>query len=155
RAALNAFLLTKVKIATMLVLVVGVLGMGAGALTQHVLAQRQTDAKAETLPPTKKNNGRHVPAIKAPPAEPDSNSPHEEKAIVVAGQVLDPDRRPVAGAKSGVLSYQELSWAEEASDEAFGLQFDTANDKGQFQLRVPRSSVKGLVPRYAFAAAPG
>src|SRR5262249_52138958 len=48
---LKAMLATKLKIATALLLAVGVLGMGVGTITQQVLAQRQSALAAKAEPP--------------------------------------------------------------------------------------------------------
>jgi RNA polymerase sigma factor (sigma-70 family) len=149
KAALNALFLAKLKVATALVLAVGAFGVGAGTLTQHVLAQRQSDATENQTRP------QQTSAASGPTVATKTPMPDETKASTISGQVLDPEGKSVAGAQVGVLSYPEQSLGEEPTGKPFGFQVGKANETGHFQLRVPKSSPKPFVPRLAFAAAPG
>src|SRR5262249_21017227 len=83
----RAMLLTKAKIATVFLLAVGMIAVGAGVLTRQTVAARETAVAA------KNDAEQAVRAAKPQAAEDDTD------ALVYAGRVLGPDDRPVSGAK--------------------------------------------------------
>jgi beta-lactamase regulating signal transducer with metallopeptidase domain/protocatechuate 3,4-dioxygenase beta subunit len=78
---------------------------------------------------------------KSKAAKPDKARPAAKDQVAVSGRVLNPDGKPVAGAKIAVLTYPEKS---ELIRNEMDLRFEvlgqaTADDKGRFHLKVPRS----------------
>jgi RNA polymerase sigma factor (sigma-70 family) len=130
----RAMFLTKAKLATAVLLAVTVLAAGAGALVRQALAAEgpPESQKAET---SKQTPG---PAATKPSADKDRDS------IKVSGRVVDPDGRPVAGAKFAVID-----------DETGTPVSQIASDpEGRFTFRMSRPhSVRN--PRQVVASAPG
>jgi RNA polymerase sigma factor (sigma-70 family) len=145
KGALNALFLTKLKIATVLVFTVGVLGMGVGTLTQQVLAQRQSQASAQTVPPAKPVDSQR-----------ELSTADQQEETAIAGRVLDPDGKAVAGAEVRVLAYPKGSLVDrlDATEKRFSVQVGKANGDGQFRLNVTHPP-GDHVPVFAVATAPG
>jgi RNA polymerase sigma factor (sigma-70 family) len=89
----RAMFANKVTIATLLALAVGLLAAGAGALICRSVA---AEATREAAPPPAATPSAGPPATGKPRAEPSA-------APEVSGRVLDPDGRPLAGAKLYLL----------------------------------------------------
>jgi RNA polymerase sigma factor (sigma-70 family) len=108
--------LNKLRIATVLLLAAG---LGAvGLLSRRALADKPAPAKAEAP---------KAPAKAAPPAAP-AGADKTKGSVTVNGQVLDPDGKPVAGAKLYLLTYPTQSTAlkvraTSAADGRFGFTF--------------------------------
>ncbi|HEV3261598.1 MAG TPA: sigma-70 family RNA polymerase sigma factor [Gemmataceae bacterium] len=98
QGASKAMFLTKLKITGVLLLAAGVVAAGAGVLTQHARAGRQANdhqAAAAKAPATKE-----AARARAEPARDDNKD-----AVAFGGRVLDPDGKPLAGAKIYMLYY--------------------------------------------------
>jgi RNA polymerase sigma factor (sigma-70 family) len=90
---------SKAKLATVLLLAVGLLAAGLGLLTHQALAARQTESAAavkRSAPEQGKEAPAAAPAVRAA-ADPAKKG--TEDAIVLKGRVLGPDGKPVPGAK--------------------------------------------------------
>jgi len=107
--------LSKAKIATALLVALGLVVAGASALTRQALAAPPEEAKPQ--------DGANPPAVKPAPAG------EKAAAVEVRGRVLDPDGKPVPGAKlvfvyaSGEKAPDKI-WATSAAGGAF--QFSVA-----------------------------
>ena len=87
----RAMFLTKMKIASVLLLAAGVVAAAAGALTHEIPAARTA---AEPLAPAAKEEPER------PARKPTAGAENQAaNAIQVSGRVLDPDGQPVGGAK--------------------------------------------------------
>jgi RNA polymerase sigma factor (sigma-70 family) len=102
---------TRCKIVTALLLALGFAAACAGLLAQRQAAAQPT---AREQPPARKNAGERKP--QAPPGEP-------KEFVTVAGRVLDPDGRPVAGAELRLLGQAR---AKSGPDGRFRFAFDRA-----------------------------
>jgi RNA polymerase sigma factor (sigma-70 family) len=111
----RAMFFTKSRIAVMVLLALGLIA-GGGVLAHHVFAVPQDEPKAEAKPPV---------AAKPPAADEKTGS------VDVRGRVLDPDGKPVPGAKL-VLVYAS---AEKVPDKVWA----TSAADGGFQFSVARS----------------
>jgi RNA polymerase sigma factor (sigma-70 family) len=107
----RAMSLSKTQIAAALIVALGLIVAGAGVLT----------AQAPTLPPggAVPQADTQPPAAAKPPANPEKDGPVE-----VRGRVLDPDGKPVTGARlvfiyASVEKAPEKVWATSAADGAF------------------------------------
>jgi RNA polymerase sigma factor (sigma-70 family) len=89
---------SKAKLATVLLLAVGLVAAGLGLLTHQALAARQPDsAPGQKLAVPEQPREAPAAAPAARPADPAKEG--TEDAIVLKGRVLDPDGKPVPGAK--------------------------------------------------------
>jgi RNA polymerase sigma factor (sigma-70 family) len=113
----RAMLLSKAKIATALLVVLGLVVAGASALTRQALAAPPEEAKPQ--------DGANPPAVKPAPAG------EKAAAVEVRGRVLDPDGKPVPGAKL-VFVYAS---GEKAPDKIWA----TSAAGGGFRFSVARS----------------
>jgi RNA polymerase sigma factor (sigma-70 family) len=112
----RAMSLTKTKIAAALIVALGLVVAGAGALTRQALATPPDEAKRQA--------DAKPPAAPKPPAGRDKDG-----AVEVRGRVLDPDGKPVTGAKlvfvyASVEKVPDKVWATSAADG--GFQFSVA-----------------------------
>jgi RNA polymerase sigma factor (sigma-70 family) len=126
-----------VKLATAVLLAVGLVATGAGVLARQALAAEERSAEG---PPS------DAGAPKAPAAKPAAD---ELGAISYSGRVLGPDGRPVGGAKL----YLTLSWSYLKRPAPAALQATTGPD-GRFQFTVPRARY-GQSMTSVVATAPG
>jgi RNA polymerase sigma factor (sigma-70 family) len=148
---LQAMFTTKLKIATAVLLVIGVAVLSASTLTHQALAQRQPEVTAQA-----KVQPGEATQPQTQPVTPEQQQPEGKKEITIAGQVLSPDGKAVAGAQVVVLAlfhrpfrglrgfgqYEELGHAQ-------------TDREGRFHLTRPRSFPASLVDVEALAAAPG
>ncbi|HEV3261593.1 MAG TPA: sigma-70 family RNA polymerase sigma factor [Gemmataceae bacterium] len=129
KGASQAMFLTKLKITTVLLLAAGVLAAGAGVLTHRTLAARQADsrqpaaAKAPALA-LKAAAGKETPQVKPAPDD-------RKDVVAFAGRVLDPDGKPLAGAKLYVLYYTPKRLAVPARA--------TSSKDGRFQFTLGKT----------------
>jgi RNA polymerase sigma factor (sigma-70 family) len=124
----RAMFLTKAKIAVALLFAVGLVATGASVLTCQALAAKETPPVAQKAePPAKeatKPQAAHAKPINAPKVE-------ANDTVEVSGRVLDPDGKPVQGAKLVFLyasteKVPEKVWATSTAD-------------GRFHFSVPKS----------------
>src|SRR5262249_9462050 len=124
QGALKMFLTKLTKVAAVLLLSVGLLGMGAGTVAQRVLA----DKSASGAPPAVAKNEQARPAVVAAPAEP--ASPVAARTVRVV--VLDPQDKPLPSAK--ILA---SIWTEE---KGFKHNRDYETDAaGAAQIELPKT----------------
>jgi RNA polymerase sigma factor (sigma-70 family) len=116
------FLTTKLKVATVLLLLVGV--AGAGLLTRQALAARH---RAPPVDPPQASA-----QDKAPSAAPDKKG---GEAIEVTGQVLGADGKPCAGAKLYL-------WTSAVKKQADMAVLATTGADGRFRLTVARADLE-------------
>jgi RNA polymerase sigma factor (sigma-70 family) len=122
----RAMSLTKAKIATALLLAVGLIAASAGALAHQALATKE---------PPPGSQQPEVGTQKAGPAAA-KRAAADEKAdgIEVSGRVVDPDGKPFAGAKvffaRSVLAFRDTPPPPPTA---------TSDAQGRFRLRVPRA----------------
>jgi RNA polymerase sigma factor (sigma-70 family) len=159
---LKAMFATKLKIATALLLAVGVLGMGVGTVTQQVLAQRQSEASARPEPPpvhlTNASSQRLAQAKSKPPATPAASSEPKVKNLVrVMGRVLDAGGKPVANADLAVLGQPAapLRGPRTAERPGEALAQGKADAEGHFRLTIQQTSKDRFQAVFVFARAPG
>jgi RNA polymerase sigma factor (sigma-70 family) len=119
----RAMFTSKVKVATAVLLAVGLVVTGAGVLAHQALGAREGPAGTPTPEASRQKPG--PPAAKAPAAE-------TGDSVEVRGRVLDPDGRPVRGAK---LLF--VRWSEQLPDKVWA----TSSADGQFRFTAPRALV--------------
>ncbi len=107
------------KKASIVLVLLASLMLGMGGLLAHRAAQDRTFAEAPAAPS---------------PQSPPARSANKEQAIDLQGRVLDPDGKPVAGARL-LLS----SWSEDKDDPKVSA---TARDDGRFHLSVPGGEIR-------------
>jgi RNA polymerase sigma factor (sigma-70 family) len=126
----RAMFLSKAKIAVVMLVAAGLFAAGAGVLRYQTAVGQESEevppapaAKAPAKPPT---------AGAKPPAENDKDT------VAIAGRVLDPDGKPIAGAKL----YQAF-WVEfiEGNPPPAPKLRGTSDRDGRFQFRVPRDEL--------------
>jgi RNA polymerase sigma factor (sigma-70 family) len=127
QGAHRAMTISKCRIATLLLLAAGVVGTGFGfALHRSPIVQ------ATEMAPEESAQDRPAPV----PARPE-----EKKEIAVAGRVLDPAGKPVAGADVAVVLWEYLrfsSWEREDLDRTEFAGRTTSDTEGRFRLNVPQ-----------------
>jgi RNA polymerase sigma factor (sigma-70 family) len=126
----RAMFVNKVKIVVVLILAAGLFTAGAGALVDRAFAAKEP----ETQPPAKS-----APAAEGKSKVADGT---DKDAVTLQGQVLDPDGKPVAGAKVYLLGGGE-------NDKAPAKVQATADRDGRFRLTAARDQGQ------LFAAADG
>jgi RNA polymerase sigma factor (sigma-70 family) len=132
---LKAMFATKLKIATVLLVITGVLAVGAGVLGRPVLAQ---PTGALPAPAPAEGAGQKDQASNPAPVP---AQPQEKKEIAVTGRVLDPAGKPVPGAEVAVVVWEYLrfsSWEREDLDRTEFTGRTTSDNDGRFRLNVPR-----------------
>jgi RNA polymerase sigma factor (sigma-70 family) len=118
--------LTKLKVATLVLLAAGV--AGAGLLTHQALA-----AKESAQPPVAAPQASAEDTKPAPPEAPPAASRQEaEQALEVTGQVLDADGKPCAGAKLSL-------WTNAVKKPADMPVLAVTDADGRFRLTVARA----------------
>jgi RNA polymerase sigma factor (sigma-70 family) len=131
---LKAMFVTKLKIATAILVTAGVLALGAGVLSRPVLAQR---TGAPPAPAPAGGAGQEDQASKRAPGP---ARLEEKKEFVVAGRVLDPAGIPVPGAEVAVVLWEVLwfsSWEREAFERTERVARTVSDADGRFRLNVP------------------
>jgi RNA polymerase sigma factor (sigma-70 family) len=127
---------SKLKLAAAVVLAVGLVALGAVALTHTAQAQRptQTTTNAEAPPASEDKPKSGPPALPA-----DKN---DATKLTVTGRILDPDGRPAAGARVAVVARQGVllsswqGWSALRNDISGQVETDAA---GRFRLVLARS----------------
>jgi RNA polymerase sigma factor (sigma-70 family) len=129
---LKTMLIAKLKIAAAIVVIVGVLGVGAGGVATHVLAgllqaNNQDPRSGGSVAMKTEDKERPVPSRGVTDKE-------SRQAIVVRGRVIDPAGKPVAGAK---LFVPRARNPEPVSDEDVVMDTVGAADAdGRFKLSI-------------------
>jgi RNA polymerase sigma factor (sigma-70 family) len=131
----RAMFVNKVRIAVILVFAAGLLFAGAGVLA------RQVPAAGEPPPESRKSEAREPkPGLAVAKPSSDRNS----DSIEVSGRVVDPDGRPVAGARFAVIDDETGTPVPQVA----------SGPEGRFAFRMARPhSVRN--PRQVVASAPG
>jgi RNA polymerase sigma factor (sigma-70 family) len=147
KAALHALFLTKLKIATAFMLLVGFAGLGAGMVTQQVLAQRQSEVSTKAEMPRARSmnvaGNRLAQAEKTAPAiAPVPPDPGDKKTMSVDGRVLDMNGRPVANADVAVLGRPKDPLRTPRGDGQPGVALGQGktDGEGHFRLTVRQTS---------------
>jgi RNA polymerase sigma factor (sigma-70 family) len=130
----RAMLLTKAKIATAAFVAVSLFATGAGVLTHHALAAK------EPQPPVARKVEAAAPQADA---KPQAATNDDKDATTYAGRVLDPEGKPVAGAKLFVCERKGKSAAPQPA----------ADRDGRFRFALATTPASG--PHYLFATANG
>jgi RNA polymerase sigma factor (sigma-70 family) len=135
RGILNAMVLTKLKIATVFLTALALLGLGT--LTRPAAAQKPMAAPAQSA---KSDAKRATPEKK--PADKKDPSPAEAKdKMIVTGRVVAPDGKPVAGARVVVLGRHGMRmsiWENYAYLKQDLLGETQTDGEGRFRLAVAR-----------------
>jgi RNA polymerase sigma factor (sigma-70 family) len=123
----------KLRMATAALLAVGVLVLGGGgALTHRAQAQRPAE-ETSAEPPAVKEASR---------PEPKEPARSQAPAMTVSGRVLDPQGKPLSGARVAVCGRQGMilsSWQGWASYRNEVLGQTTTDADGRYRLSVPRT----------------
>jgi RNA polymerase sigma factor (sigma-70 family) len=155
QGALPGAAMSKIKIAIILFLAVGVVALGAGALAPPRAATPPAGIADEPAPSAEAPKPAEKPA---PPALPVPPVPGETKEMTVTGRVLGPDGKPVAGAQMAVVAWQTLyfsSFEMAASSRNWILGRTRADADGKFRLSVRRPSPQGWTKLRLLAAGDG
>jgi RNA polymerase sigma factor (sigma-70 family) len=125
----RAMFLSKAKIVTAVLVVVSLFATGAGVLAHQVLAARQRSEETQKSEvrsqKSEVSKEKPEPAVTKPPPAGDKDS------VAYGGQVIDPDGKPVAGARVYVLYYTPNPIAVPERG--------TSDKDGRFQFRVARA----------------
>jgi RNA polymerase sigma factor (sigma-70 family) len=119
----RAMFLTKAKLATAVLLAVGLIASGAGALAHQALVTRERPAGS---PKSEVSNPK--PTAAKPPTA------NDKDAIAYAGRVLGPDGRPVPGAKL----HMTVAWGYPHRPSPSPVYATTGPD-GRFRFTVPKA----------------
>jgi hypothetical protein len=144
----KAMLLTKIKIATLFILVLGVATAGTGVLVQRQLAAEPAEAlrQDQRLPAKDLKPLTALKAISQP--EPAAAKNEAADSIAYSGRVLGPDGRPVAGAKL-YLTYA-MGYLKRPSPSP---EYATTGPDGRFKFTVPKAEFGDHATVVAAAAA--
>jgi RNA polymerase sigma factor (sigma-70 family) len=148
---------TRIKIATSLLVLCGLLTLGAGTLPRPLGAEPPregaTQATGPTAPAAKPAGVKPRPAVgEAPPAK-----AAEATTMIVTGQVRDVQGRPVAQAAVAVLGWRNSPWrsGDLTPDRQDVLGQTKTDAQGGFRLQVQRTDSVRFLHVQAVAAAPG
>jgi RNA polymerase sigma factor (sigma-70 family) len=131
---LKAMFVSQLKIATAVLLALGVAALGAGTLTHRALAQRQD----QTGPAAQPQAARVLEQPKASPRPPVAE-PGENQPLTITGRVLDAAGRPVAEAPVTVLGQaRRPSRPTRVEPWPQALGQGKTDREGHFRLSVPR-----------------
>jgi RNA polymerase sigma factor (sigma-70 family) len=131
---LKTMLLAKLKIVTGLVLAISVVS-GAGLLAHTALAEKAAQAKAAS-PPAFREAKKPAAQNGAKPVE----LQEARDSISITGRVLDPDGKPVTGAR---LFWVRQRKAQPQGREDFALtQQGVSSTDGRFTLKLPRTDAQ-------------
>jgi hypothetical protein len=150
---------TKAKLATWIVVGFGGF-LGVGAMAQHILG-RSPEASA--------NHGTPLlvaawddPTSVVPTVAPRSNKSAEDPVSengdksLIAGQVLDPQAKPIGGARLAVLGYPKAVGSRRTDDVKNQVLAQTYSDSnGRFRLLIRRPSSDRFYLTEVVAASPG
>jgi RNA polymerase sigma factor (sigma-70 family) len=131
----RAMFLTKIKFATGILLTVSLLSGGAGIITHQVMAGKPVAPQATA---TKSPNTTSKQIV----AKRETRNPENEQAkdlLAVRSRVVDPDGKPVAGAKLYLLDFP-------AKTMPLQVRTTSAAD-GRFEFAIPKRDVR-LAPHY-------
>ncbi|HEY7326460.1 MAG TPA: sigma-70 family RNA polymerase sigma factor [Gemmataceae bacterium] len=127
----SAVTLSKAKIAAVLLLTATLLA-GAGAWMYHTLATPQPDEKQQKKPDAASRAGQGQKA--------DTPRKEQSETRTVSGRVLDPDGKPVQGAR---LYWPRVPKTEPKSEEDIEIpQRATTDADGRFRFELPRSDIR-------------
>jgi RNA polymerase sigma factor (sigma-70 family) len=121
---LKMMFMMKLKMATALLVTLGVFA-GAGALARQVLSEQRADLLS--LAANSKNNAGEQPGVKSPSAV---SRDRAAQTVQVSGRVLDPDGKPVAGAK--------MYWMDGAPESAEPAMRAVSKADGIFEFQATR-----------------
>jgi RNA polymerase sigma factor (sigma-70 family) len=152
--ATRAMFTSKVKVATAVLLAVGLVA-GAGALARQALAARERPMASE---PSAVGSEKPQPTAAKEPAQPPAADDQGDSALV-SGRVVGPDGKPFAGA---TVFFARYILRDPPSQPAPAV---TSDAEGRFRLRVPRAGypekymkaqwMKGAVVAVGRGFAPG
>jgi RNA polymerase sigma factor (sigma-70 family) len=125
QGASKTMLTSQAKIATAWILVVGVAATALGAVLHQVSAANKPGPERASAAQGEQAAGR--------PAADGQARPADDAPVEVQGRILDPDGKPVAGAK--------LYLAYPTADEAHVEQRATSGNDGRFRFSVSRSDL--------------
>jgi RNA polymerase sigma factor (sigma-70 family) len=117
----RAMFLQKARIATLVLLIAGLVAAGVGVLTHQALAAREQ-------PVASPKSGTRSPASRTPAED-------EQGSIAYSGRVLGPDGRPVSGARLSLTR-----WTGRAPEQVSPLpESGTSGPDGRFAFTVPKA----------------
>lgn len=136
----------RLKVVAAVLLAVGLIGTGVGALAHRALAEKPAESALPGLPLPNANARPASPAAPIAPAE--QAKPEAEEQVIVAGRVLDAQGKPVAGAEVAVLAQTCRPHRDKAlyftmisipgdADQLAGRA--KSDDEGRYRLTFPRS----------------
>jgi RNA polymerase sigma factor (sigma-70 family) len=136
-AVLRAGTSSRLKLLLAVVVLLGLVGGGAGAWLKHAAANRPEDqASAEgPLPPPAEDAKAPVAGVAVADAEGD-------RGVTVAGRVIGPDGQPLPGAQVGVTAWQPLQPGKRNLGTPFRqntLGAGSADGQGGFRLTLPEA----------------
>jgi RNA polymerase sigma factor (sigma-70 family) len=149
---IQAMYLSKAKIATVVLLALGLVTTGAGVWTVRAFGVKEQPAAVK--PDAQPGSKRAEPQARAERSTPGSGDKIQEgDTMEVTGQVLDPEGRPVAGARL----YLPHASADRPGgrDRADVVQEGTTGKDGRFKFTLSRKDVQRREPVPFIAAADG
>src|SRR5262249_7035344 len=131
---LKAMFVSKLKVATGVLLALGVLVLAARVWTHPARGERPAEDFARADTPAAQEQ--------AEPTSPQPAKADEAKTMTVSGRVLDPDGKPLSGAAVAVTARQGLflcSWEGWAAHRNEVLGQGVSDAEGRFRLVVPHT----------------
>src|SRR5262249_27359258 len=133
---LHAMLVTKLKVAAVLLLAVGAVSMGVNALALQALPQLREQRQA-TPSPLGVPRPKAETQAKAPLAVPAQETPEQ---TTVVGRVLDPDGKAVAEAPVAVVGWDRPPGRQSRVGSWQVYVQGKTDREGRFRLTTPRTS---------------
>jgi protocatechuate 3,4-dioxygenase beta subunit len=151
---LKSMLLTKIKSALLVLLAAGLLA-GGGAVLGQLLPADQTGVRRGSAESARRGfpDPAETADRRSPPSRPAVKDPQENSTVTYRGRVLNPQGKPVAGARLYVPRRRgELARGQ---DEAALVERGRTDAQGAFHLDLPRREAHGDRPVPLVAAADG
>jgi RNA polymerase sigma factor (sigma-70 family) len=152
REILKGMTPTASKIATVILLAIGILALGTRG---HEASAQKPGPGSAGRPEAPKQSAAAKAAREAAEAQPTGETP---ETMTIRGRVLDPSGKPVAGARVGVLARHGVRlslWENYLTLPQELLGQGRTDDAGRFRLSVPRMGPATYRQAWLVAACPG